>query len=320
MLARALRVTFSSYRTVNAVMPLAEYRSVRAVAPPDPRRDGRRARPPGDVRPIRPDRLVRAGVALRRWGVTPAGYMVNAIVARRARGGHRRRPHGHLRAARPAHRTRLARALADAGAGPGRPARDPVPQRRSVRRVGRGRRQARRRPAAAQHVVVCGGDRLRCWSASSRRCSSTRRPGRAARACGCRGADRRVSPARVHDSAAGRSFERLATTAAGRPPAPPAEEGRIVILTSGTTGHAEGGATCGAADGLEPLAWFLRVRAGERGLGDDRPRRSSTPGASRTSCSPAARRSTVVLQRRFDPRTRCERSSATARLRGGRAR
>ena len=34
----------------------------------------------GMVRPIRPDRLARAGLALHRWGPTPAGsFTVNAI-------------------------------------------------------------------------------------------------------------------------------------------------------------------------------------------------------------------------------------------------
>ena len=39
---------------------------------------------------------------------------------------------------------------------------------------------------------------------------------------------------------------------------PPAEEGRMVILTSGTTG-APKGARIARASGLEPLAWFLKV-------------------------------------------------------------
>ena len=68
----------------------------------------------------------------------------------------------------------------------------------------------------------------------------------------------RIVAGPAHDSAVGRSFERLATTGPAEPPEPPADEGRMVILTSGTTGTPKG-ARLGRPGGLDPLASFLRI-------------------------------------------------------------
>ena len=122
----------------------------------------------GMVRPIRPDRLARAGLALHRWGPTPAGsFTVNAITRSRPARADRRRRVGHLRRGRARARTR-SRAGCGGRAEGRRPARHPVPQPGRLRRDDGRRVQARRRLAVAQHLDA----RRRSWA----RCCDREQP------------------------------------------------------------------------------------------------------------------------------------------------
>ena len=95
-------------------------------------------------------------------------------------------------------------------------------------------------------------------------------------------------------------------------PAKPAKEGRIVILTSGTTG---------APKGAPRKAVKGRRSAGRRSSPRSRcgpasaptsPRRCSTRGAWPTSRSPRRSASTVSMRRKFDPEERSRPSTSTS--------
>ncbi len=103
-----------------------------------------------------------------------------------------------------------------------------------------------------------------------------------------------------NDSAVGRSYERLATTGPADPPEPPADEGRMVILTSGTTGTPKG-ARLGRPGGLDPLAWFLRVVPLNAGSVVMVPAPLFHAHGYGQLVVAAAMGSTIVLPSRFDP-------------------
>ena len=251
----------------------------------------------GMVRPIRPDRLARAGLALHRWGPTPAGsFTVNAITRTDQPAlidDRETVTYGEVEARSNA----IARGLAAAGLRPG--------ERMGI--------LCRNEAAFVETMVACsklGADALMLNT-------SMPAPELAA-------VLRREQPTvLVHDgefmdvvaeadpgqiarvvAAPGGSATRFPTLAELRggdpsPLDPPPEEGRTVILTSGTTG-APKGAQVRRAESLEPLAWFLKsvpINAGSvcmvpaplfhaHGLGQ-------TMIATGLGC-------TVVLPRRFD--------------------
>ena len=254
----------------------------------------------GMVRPDPPDRLVRAGLALAALGPDP-GRLVHRQrdhARRPARADRRRRSRSPTARSTRA-RTRSRAALAAAGLGAG--------DRLAILcRNGAGFVEtmvacveARRRLAAAEHldvsapelgavlereqpaVLVHDGE-FADWStrpARRRSRASSPRPAAATRLADARRAARAATPRR--------STRR-------------AEEGRTVILTSGTTG-APKGARVARAENLEPLAWFLKRRAAQRRLGVPGPR-AAVPRARLRPDDDRRRRSgcTVVLPRRFD--------------------
>lgn len=203
----------------------------------------------GMLRPVRPGRLARAGLAFIRWGTTPAtASIVNAIA----------RPDdtavidagGSISWSELDRQTNaLARGLAEMGLASGE-------------RIG----------------ILCrnGSDLVEVMIASAKLGAHALMLNTSFSAAELKGVLERERPrVLVHDeefaSLAGDATpsgtRRLAT---GAPLAklreeelesaldPPAEEGRMVILTSGTTGPAKG-ARIARASGLEPLAWFLSV-------------------------------------------------------------
>ncbi len=251
----------------------------------------------GMVRPIRPDRLARAGLALHRWGPTPAGsFTVNAITRRDQVAlidDEESVTYGEVEARTNA----IARGLRASGLGPG--------DRLGI--------LCRNEAGFVETMVAAsklGADSLMLNTSMSA-------PELAAVLA------RELPKVLVHDgeftnvvteaevgsvmrviAAPNGHGEHLPTLAELRSgdPSPldaPAEEGRTVILTSGTTG-APKGAQVRRADSLEPLAWFLSrvpIHAGSvclepaplyhaHGLGQ-------TMIAAGLGC-------TVVLPRRFD--------------------
>jgi fatty-acyl-CoA synthase len=212
----------------------------------------------GMFRPVRPDRMVRAGLAFRRWGMSPAAaYVVNAVIDPE-------RPaliddDRTISYAQLDRRTNsLARALADAGAGRERNlailcrnsatfvecvvtaaklGANPLPLNTSFSPAEVAAVLEREQPP----VIVFEDDLAGLLEQV---------PAGAPIA--------RIVAGPEHDSAVGRSYERLATTGPADPPEAPEDEGRMVILTSGTTGTPKG-ARLGRPGGLEPLASFLRI-------------------------------------------------------------
>jgi acyl-CoA synthetase (AMP-forming)/AMP-acid ligase II len=199
----------------------------------------------GMVRPIRPDRLLKAGLALRRWGSTPAGaFTVNAIT--RADQTALIDDEGPVTFAEvEAHTNAIARGLAGAGLEPG----------------GRLGILCRNGVGFVETMVACsklGADALLLNTSMS--------------APELEAVVRREGPrVIVHDSeyadvvraaAEGLKVTSVATKQFREgdpsPLDPPAEEGRTVILTSGTTG-APKGARVRRAENLEPLAWYLKM-------------------------------------------------------------
>jgi fatty-acyl-CoA synthase len=209
----------------------------------------------GMVRPIRPDRLARAGLALHRWGPTPAGsFTVNAITRTDQPAlidDEESVTYGEIEGRTNA----IARGLAAAGLGPGD-------------RLG----------------ILCRNDAgfVETMVASSKLGADSLMLNTSMPAPELAAVLHREQPAvLVHDgeftdivteadpgsvarivSAPGGAASQLPTLAELRrgdpsPLSPPPEEGRTVILTSGTTG-APKGAQVRRAEGLEPLAWFLK--------------------------------------------------------------
>jgi fatty-acyl-CoA synthase len=208
----------------------------------------------GMLRPVRPDRLARAGLALHRWGPTPAGsFTVNAITRTNQPAvidDHETVTYGAMEARTNA----IARGLAAAGL-------------RAGDRLG----------------ILCRNSAgfVETMVASSKLGGHSLLLNTSMAAPELEAVLRRERPAAlVHDgefaalvSEAGTAGVRRVLTApdagapgiptldelrAGDPSAlpPPPEEGRTVILTSGTTG-APKGAQVRRAESLEPLAWFL---------------------------------------------------------------
>jgi fatty-acyl-CoA synthase len=253
----------------------------------------------GMVRPIRPDRLARAGLALHRWGPTPAGsFTVNAITRTDQPAlidDEESVTYGDLEARTNA----IARGLAAAGLKPGD-------------RLG-----ILCRNSAGFVETMVASSKLGAHSLML----NTSMPGPELAAV----LNREKPTVLVHDAeftdvvdaadpgsivrvvaAPGDTALQLPTLAELRrgdpaPLDPPPEEGRTVILTSGTTG-APKGAQVRRAENLEPLAWFLKrvpIQAGSvcmvpaplfhaHGLGQ-------TMVTTGLGC-------TVVLPRRFDAR------------------
>jgi fatty-acyl-CoA synthase len=203
----------------------------------------------GLLRPVRPDRLVRAGLAFQRWGTTPAtACVVNAIT----------RPDqaavidsdGPVTWTELDRRTNaLARGFAELGL-------------ESGERIG----------------ILCrnGSALVESVFASAKLGAHALMLNTSFSAAELKGVlDREQPRVLVHDEefasmvddASPRGTKRVATGPAlaklrddnlETPVDPPPEEGRMVILTSGTTG-APKGARIASASGLEPLAWFLSV-------------------------------------------------------------
>jgi acyl-CoA synthetase (AMP-forming)/AMP-acid ligase II len=207
----------------------------------------------GMLRPVRPDRLMRAGVAFARWGTTPAtAAVVNAIT--------RADQTALIDADGPLtwqeldrHTNAIARGFAELGLGAGG-------------RIG----------------ILCrnGSGLVEATIASSKLGAHALMLNTSFSAAELRGVLEREEPrVIVHDEEFTDMVREAAPTGARRvvvgeggaqslaelrdeqlesPVDPPPEEGRMVILTSGTTG-APKGARIARAAGLEPLAWFLKV-------------------------------------------------------------
>jgi fatty-acyl-CoA synthase len=203
----------------------------------------------GMLRPVRPDRLARAGLAFSRWGTTPAtACVVNAIT----------RPEqaavidsdGSVTWRELDGRTNaLARALADLGLDSGE-------------RFG----------------ILCrnGTPLVESLFASAKLGAHALLLNTSFSAAEVQGVLEREQPrvvvhdeefAAVLDDALPRGTKTIVTgdplvklrdEQLESPLDPPAEEGRVVILTSGTTGAAKGARIARAA-GLQPLAWYLSV-------------------------------------------------------------
>jgi acyl-CoA synthetase (AMP-forming)/AMP-acid ligase II len=209
----------------------------------------------GMVRPIRPDRLVRVGLALHRWGSTPAGaFTVNAIT----------RPTqpaliddgGPVTYAEVDARTNaLARGFAAAGLEPGgrigilcRNGVGFVETMVAASKLGADSLMLNTSMAASELKAVLERERPRIvvhdgeFSEAVHEAAS----GTIARV---------VADSSAGDSSA-RTLAQLRERELDEPLHPPAEEGRTVILTSGTTA-APKGARVRRAENLEPLAWFL---------------------------------------------------------------
>jgi acyl-CoA synthetase (AMP-forming)/AMP-acid ligase II len=206
------------------------------------------------LRPIRPDRLVKVGLALRSWGSTAAGAVVVNAIARADQRAIVDDVEAVTYAQADAQTNAIARGLAGLGLGPGE--RLGILCRNSVGFV--------------ETLVACskvGADALLLNTSMSGpelgAVLTRERPrvlvhdaefGDVVEEAAPAGTARVVATA--GERAAGATT--LAELRAGdaSPLAPPAEEGRTVILTSGTTGPAKG-ARMGRPQGLEPLAWFL---------------------------------------------------------------
>jgi fatty-acyl-CoA synthase len=249
----------------------------------------------GMLRPVRPDRLVRAGLAFHGWGTTPAtASVVNAIT----RSGDVAvvDADGEVTWAELDRRTNaLARAFSEldleCGERIGILCRNGIPLVEAM-------------TAAAKlgaHVLMLNtsfsGDELRgvLERETPRVLVHDEEFTSMATAAAPPGTRRVVVAERGHQTLAGLRGEQPESALE-----PPPEEGRVVILTSGTTG-APKGARIARAGGLEPLAWYLSVvpiQAGStylipaplyhaHGLGQ-------ATIASALGC-------TVVLPRAFDP-------------------
>jgi fatty-acyl-CoA synthase len=203
----------------------------------------------GMLRPVRPDRLARAGLALYRWGTTPAtACIVNAIT----------RPDqtAVIDAGGPVtwsdldRRTNaIARGFGELGLGAGE-------------RIG----------------ILCrnGTELVEVMVASSKLGAHALMLNTSFSATELQGVLERehprvlvydeefaavvadVTPPGTSQVVTGAGLASLRDEQVEAPLDPPVDEGRMVILTSGTTG-APKGARIARASGLEPLAWFLKV-------------------------------------------------------------
>ena len=252
----------------------------------------------GMVRPIRPDRLLHVGLALRRWGSTPAGaFTVNAVT----RGDQTaliddQGPVTYKEVE--AHTNAIARGLAGLGLGAGDRlgilCRNGIPFVETMvaaSKLGADTLMLNTSMAAPELGAVLRRERPRVLVHDAEFADFIREADA--------GPLERVIAA---PDGAEPDAPTLGELRRGdpRPLSAPPEEGRTVILTSGTTG-APKGARVRRAENLEPLAWFLKrvpIDAGSvcmvpaplfhaHGLGQ-------FIIASAAGC-------TIVLPRRFDP-------------------
>ena len=245
-------------------MPLRNI--VRAVRTParEPGRDRRRARYRGACcARSGPTGCSQIGLALRRWGVTPAAaFAVNAIARGPTRSAivddDRSLTYG---ADRPAHQ----RARERAGTARPWPRREASRSCAATGAPSSSRswpRQSSARTLLPLNTSFAAGELAAVIEREQPPVLDLRR-GVRARSCRARLADRRsraCSRRAAEDDwrPAGRSSSSSTQGSRRRRRSAPAEEGRTVILTSGTTGTPKG-ARLARPDGLDPLAWFLRV-------------------------------------------------------------
>jgi acyl-CoA synthetase (AMP-forming)/AMP-acid ligase II len=212
----------------------------------------------GMVRPVRPDRLLQMGLAFRRWGVSIASaYAVNAI----------RRPDqaaivdddGSISYAEADARTNaLANELARLGVRENdrlailcRNGRAFVESVIAGAKLGSVVLPLNTSFAPPELKAVVERERPALLIHDSEFDEIVREADL--------GGDLKRALARVEDSARGATtLEELVDAGSRTPPRPPAEEGRTVILTSGTTGTPKG-ARLARPGGLEPLAQLLKV-------------------------------------------------------------
>ncbi|MGH2978004.1 MAG: AMP-binding protein, partial [Solirubrobacterales bacterium] len=203
----------------------------------------------GMLRPVRPDRLMRAGLAFYRWGPTPATACVVNAVTRPGRTA-MIDSEGPVTWRDLDRRTNaLARGFAELGLESGERigilCRNGIPLVESVfasTKLGAHALPLNTSFSAAELRSVLERERPRVLVHDEEFASSV--------------GD--ASPRATKRVVAGEALASLRDVHPGSPLAPPPEEGRIVILTSGTTG-APKGARIARATGLEPLAWFLSV-------------------------------------------------------------
>ena len=204
----------------------------------------------------------------------------------------------------------------------GRRRRDPLPQPPRVRRGARRLLEARRPRAVSQHRVPGAASSPRSASASSRARSSTTRSSPPLDRRRRRAAAGATSPGRT--AAARRRAPTLEPLIERGDPARrrrrPPTKGRIVILTSGTTGTPKG-ANRKQPETLDPVAALLveDPAARARAHADRRAALSLLgPGAPHARRSGCRRRSSCAGA--STPRTRCARSTSTARRRSSSSR
>ena len=256
----------------------------------------------GMIAPVRPDRAVRAVVALHRWGPTPAAaYAVSAVryPAREAIVDER----GTLTFAEVDRRTNaLARALSRAGVGERdgvaimcRNHRGFIEAAVACAKLGAGALYLNTAFAGPQIADVMRreapvaliydeefGNLVREGGEERKRFVAWKEPG-----------ERRLSES-------DRLLEELIASEADSPLSPPAENGRVVILTSGTTGTPKGAARK-QPDSMDPAAALfskIPLKARETTV-IAAPMFHSWGYAHFTLALPLA--STLVLRRRFDP-------------------
>jgi acyl-CoA synthetase (AMP-forming)/AMP-acid ligase II len=254
----------------------------------------------GIVRPVRPDRLLQMGLAFRRWGVSIASaYAVNAI--RRADQAAIVDDDGSISYAETEVRTNaLANELARLGVGEKdrlailcRNGRGFVESVIAGAKLGAEVLPLNTSFAAGELKAVIERERppVLIHDADF---SDTVREARLGRAV------KRVL-ARVEDSPRGATtIEGLIGAGDRQAPKPPAEEGRTVILTSGTTGTPKG-ARLARPGGLEPLAQLLRVVPIDAGSAYLIPAPLFHAHGYGQLVLGASLGSTIVLPRRFEP-------------------
>ena len=254
----------------------------------------------GMIAPMRPDKYVRLGLVVRRQGTTPDDRHQPRRRTPAARHRARRRArHADLGRARPPDRRdrRLAR-RADAAADHDR---HPVPQPPRPGRVAGRHHPDRRRRAAAQHRLLRTAARRRAGPGGRRAGDlrrGVRRPRRARPRDGPRprrGArlDRRADQAETVD---GLELRRRGTQA----PTSRTGPGRIILLTSGTTGTPKGARRSGGGGTGALAAMFDRIpwRAEETVVVAAPMFHAWGFGQLAIAATMAC---TVVMRRRFDP-------------------